>query len=41
MNSLVEIANTAGRAFTATLTREEQRAMGQFMTPPAVATFMA
>ncbi|AYQ86472.1 SAM-dependent methyltransferase [Burkholderia gladioli] len=41
MSTLVEIANTAGRAFTATLTREEQRAMGQFMTPPAVAVFMA
>lgn len=41
MSSLVDIANSSGRAFTATLTREEQRAMGQFMTPPAVATFMA
>lgn len=41
MSTLVDIANTAGRAFTATLTREEQRAMGQFMTPPAVARFMA
>lgn len=41
MNSLIDIANAAGRAFTATLTRDEQRAMGQFMTPPAVATFMA
>lgn len=41
MNSLVDIAHSAGRAFTATLSRAEQRAMGQFMTPPTVANFMA
>lgn len=39
--SLVELANTAGRAFTATLSREEQRALGQFMTPAPIARFMA
>lgn len=39
--TLVDIANTAGRAFTATLSRAEQREMGQFMTPPAIARFMA
>lgn len=38
---LVDLANTAGRAFTATLSRDEQRSMGQFMTPPAIARFMA
>jgi len=41
MTTLVDIANTAGRAFTATLTREEQRALGQFMTPAPIARFMA
>jgi adenine-specific DNA-methyltransferase len=41
MTSLVEIANLAGRRFTATLSRAEQRAMGQFMTPPPIARFMA
>lgn len=39
--TLVELAHTAGRAFTAQLTREEQREAGQFMTPPAIANFMA
>jgi len=39
--TLVNLANTAGRAFTATLSRAEQREMGQFMTPPAIAKFMA
>lgn len=39
--TLVDTANLAGRTFTATLSREEQRAMGQFMTPPAIAIFMA
>ncbi len=41
MTTLVDIANTAGRAFTATLTREDQRALGQFMTPAPIARFMA
>lgn len=39
--TLVDLAHTAGRAFTATLSRAEQRAMGQYMTPPAIARFMA
>lgn len=39
--TVVDIANAAGRAFTATLNREEQRSMGQFMTPPRIARFMA
>lgn len=39
--SLVEIAHAAGRTFTSTLSRNEQRRMGQFMTPPAIAVFMA
>jgi len=41
MTSLLDIANAASRRFTATLSREEQRAMGQFMTPPPIARFMA
>ena len=39
--NLVELAHAAGRAFTATLSREEQREAGQFMTPPTIASFMA
>jgi len=39
--TLVDAANAAGRAFTATLSREDQRAMGQYMTPPTIARFMA
>lgn len=38
---LVDMADAAGRNFTATLSRDEQRAMGQFMTPPPIARFMA
>jgi adenine-specific DNA-methyltransferase len=38
---LVEMAHHAGRAFTTTLTRTEQRSLGQFMTPPSIARFMA
>ena len=38
---LIEAAHDAGRAFTSTLSREQQRELGQFMTPPAIATFMA
>ena len=38
---LVEAAHAVGRGFTATLGRDEQRAMGQFMTPPLIAKFMA
>jgi adenine-specific DNA-methyltransferase len=41
MTTLVDIANNAGRAFTSTLTRDEQRALGQFMTPAPIARFMA
>lgn len=39
--SLVQFAHSAGRTFAATLARDEQKAMGQFMTPPAIATYMA
>lgn len=39
--NFVDEAHAAGRAFTATLARDEQRAMGQYMTPPAIARFMA
>ncbi|MYM23258.1 N-6 DNA methylase [Duganella sp. FT135W] len=41
MTTLVDIANASGRSFTTTLTRAEQREMGQFMTPPTIARFMA
>lgn len=39
--SLVEFAHQAGHAFTAGITRDEQKAAGQFMTPPKIAKFMA
>lgn len=39
--TLVDYAHTEGRAFVARLTREEQKEAGQFMTPPAIARFMA
>lgn len=38
---LVELTHAAGRAFSNLLTRDEQKKAGQFMTPPAIATFMA
>jgi adenine-specific DNA-methyltransferase len=38
---LVEFAHEAGRIFTESRTRGEQRDLGQFMTPPAIARFMA
>jgi adenine-specific DNA-methyltransferase len=38
---LLTPAHLAGRAFTAELDREEQKAAGQFMTPPDIARFMA
>lgn len=41
MFPLIEFAHQAGRAFVATITREEQKAAGQFMTPPTIAKFMA
>ncbi len=37
----IELAHDAGREFTAKLSREEQKAAGQFMTPPRIAAFMA
>lgn len=39
--SIVEYAHTSGRAFAESLSRAKQKALGQFMTPPAIATFMA
>jgi adenine-specific DNA-methyltransferase len=39
--TLVNFAHMAGRAFVSTLDRVEQKLLGQFMTPPAIATFMA
>lgn len=39
--SLVDLAHEAGRSFTAGITRDEQKAAGQFMTPPKIAKFMA
>lgn len=39
--SLVDFAHHAGRSFTAGITRDEQKAAGQFMTPPKIARFMA
>lgn len=39
--SLVEFAHQAGRTFVAGITRDEQKAAGQFMTPPKIAKFMA
>lgn len=39
--SLVEFAHQAGRTFVARITRDEQKASGQFMTPPKIAKFMA
>lgn len=38
---LVDYAHKAGREFTALLPRTEQKRLGQFMTPPAIASFMA
>jgi adenine-specific DNA-methyltransferase len=39
--SPVQFAHQAGRAFVAGITREAQKAAGQFMTPPQIARFMA
>lgn len=39
--SLVDFAHQAGRSFTASISREEQKTSGQFMTPPKIARFMA
>ncbi|MBC3831576.1 Eco57I restriction-modification methylase domain-containing protein [Undibacterium amnicola] len=38
---MINFAHSIGRAFVATLSREAQKSMGQFMTPPEIATFMA
>lgn len=38
---LVEHAHRAGRLFTESCSRIDQKALGQFMTPPAIARFMA
>lgn len=38
---LVDLAHAQGRAFTHRLSRDEQKQLGQFMTPPAIARFMA
>jgi adenine-specific DNA-methyltransferase len=39
--TLLDYAYTAGRAATTRLSRDEQKNMGQYMTPPAIAKFMA
>lgn len=39
--SLVEHAHQVGRSFTGSLNRSEQKKLGQFMTPPSIASFMA
>lgn len=39
--AIVEFAHTNGMAATQLLSREEQKRLGQFMTPPSVAEFMA
>lgn len=39
--TLVDFSHIAGRAFASTLDRAEQKTLGQFMTPPAIARFMA
>ena len=38
---LIEFAHSAGATATKKLQRAEQKALGQFMTPPSVAQFMA
>lgn len=39
--SLVGFAHRAGRSFVSGIARDEQKAAGQFMTPPKIAKFMA
>lgn len=39
--SLIDYSHTEGRAFVAGLSRDDQKEAGQFMTPPAIARFMA
>ncbi len=41
MLNLVEFAAEQGRAATKSLSREEQKMFGQFLTPPGIARFMA
>lgn len=38
---MINFAHSTGRAFVASLSRDEQKEMGQFMTPPEIAIFMA
>lgn len=38
---LVEFAHSEGRSFTRKINRDDQKALGQFMTPPSIARFMA
>ncbi len=38
---ILDYAYTSGRAATKRLSREEQKNLGQYMTPPAIASFMA
>ena len=39
--TFVERAHHLGRTFTGSIARSEQKLLGQFMTPPAIARFMA
>lgn len=41
MRRLIEIAQAEGQAATRGLPAEEQKRLGQFMTPPSIAAFMA
>lgn len=38
---MINSAHFHGRTFVSTISREQQKSMGQFMTPPEIATFMA
>lgn len=39
--SITQFAHLNGKAFVSSLDREEQKSLGQFMTPPPIARFMA
>lgn len=39
--SLINFANSSGRSFTQSISRQEQKDAGQFMTPALIAQFMA
>ncbi|WP_290542560.1 Eco57I restriction-modification methylase domain-containing protein [Aestuariivirga sp.] len=41
LHTLLRYADNAGRSFVAGITRDDQKASGQFMTPPKIAKFMA